>query len=152
MASQIQWQVNGTGELIRPIVHDATIFEFSLKSEFKTLSLSVRPEVGGITPQETGVFQVIFSELYRINVVGLWNCPIISEINIWKVNAVPESCWDAPHSGWRLLFHNQVSAVEEARAAATRIIQRIPDALFVEVHCAYSGPMAFICDAVEVVI
>jgi hypothetical protein len=110
----------------------------------------VRPEKGGIFQQETGVFQFIFSGLSKINVVELWNCPIVFDISIWKINAVPESRWNVPDRGWRLLFHNQVSAIDEAKGFASKTIQRNPDALLVEVNSSYGGSMAFICDAIEV--
>ena len=150
MNSKIEWQVDDQGSLIKPVVHDGTIFEFSLLSDFKILRFSVRPEAGGIIPQEARISHLEFSRISQINVVELWNCPILSGISIWRVNAVPERCWDGPNSGWRLLFQNQISAVDKAKEQAARTIRSQPSSYLVEVGSSYGGSIALVCESIDV--
>jgi hypothetical protein len=140
MKAETPWRTDEHGMLLGISYHDSYLSKLTF-SEDSGLELEMRSADGERVALE-------LSGLRHLNIVSLWNVPIVAYIFVWKLGAVPESRWRVPDCAWNLLFADQIGLIEKRKAAAARIVQKSPDALLVDVSCSYGGSLAAVCDGI----
>jgi hypothetical protein len=134
--TRVSWQSDQHGMLFGARIHDSQMLGLTMSES--ALSILVKRLDGGEV-------RVELSNLGDFN-VSIWNWPIISEIFVWNINAVPEEYWNAPDMGWNALYKH----ISDVKTNASAAIKKRPTSFFVLVSTSYGGTLAAICDQVNV--
>lgn len=100
-----------------------------------------------------GIAEIEMHGVSEFTINQLWNNAVVGDIFLWKVDAVPEICWDVPGSGWNALLYERAvtPVVDLRREAAARIVKDRPNAFLMTVDFSYGGDrggIALVCDRV----
>lgn len=127
------------GRLTLPGIHDSQIVEFTLTAPTKTLSLRLQSAEGLATDIRT-------TSLQMLNVSGLWEGAIVSDLFVWDFRAVPENHIFDEDVGWRHLFEKRISNRDELDAQIERWKGRMQNGRLVSIACSYGGNISFLCE------
>jgi hypothetical protein len=108
--SELSWKTDKHGIVMGAHDHDGKIIGLSFAGE--NASVQVRRIDGSIIEFELGGLDEWNSELC--------NGAIVSEIYVWKVDSVPEDCWQIPDSGWNALYGSRYKP-EDIKIRAEKI-------------------------------
>ena len=121
-------------------VHDSHLLNVMISEG--TLKFGMRRLSGDVVAVE------LFG-LGEFTIRELWNGAIVSELWVWKLRSVPDSCWNIPDAAWNILFSHRLK-VPDAKREAAKIALARPESFLVQLACSYGGNVAAVCDRIGV--
>ncbi|WP_284757129.1 hypothetical protein [Agrobacterium sp. fls2-241-TYG-188a] len=132
------FETDASGRLALGGIHDSVIADLTLSGATKTLLFRLNSE---------GVTTIIkTSSLHMLNMSGLWEGSIVSNVFVWDFNRVPDRYISDSEVGWSHLFEGRISDRAEVDAQIARYQSRMSTGKLVSIGCSYGGNISFLCE------
>lgn len=135
-------EIDVSGRLALGGIHDSLIADLTLSGATKTLLLRLKSE------SMTTIIKT--SNLHMLNMSGLWEGSIVSNVFIWDFDRVPDRYISDSEVGWSHLFEGRISDRAEVIAQIARYQSCMSRGKLVSIGCSYGGNISFLCEEVLV--
>lgn len=136
--TEMPWTTDVAGRVSGFPMHDSTIVGLEY-ADGERLVITLRDHHGGTTLVE-------LHDVGEMNLEGLCNGAIVSDLWAWKVMESPGWTSQTPVGGWNALYRSRYG--DDAKRMAVRAADERPDALLVVLQCSYGGSLAAICSQI----
>jgi hypothetical protein len=135
--TQLPWHQDEHVRMLGLKIHDGRMIDLSV-IHMNKLSFSVRGVDNTIT-----MVEIVGVGDFSISIV---NWPIVSELWVWNVCAVPEQYMDNEDYGWNLLY----SSLSDTKTRAAKVMRERPASSLFLLGTVYGGTLAAVCDRINV--
>lgn|GEM_PF-3233100 len=133
-------ETDASGRLALSGIHDSLVADLTLSGAAKTLLFKLKS--GGMNTI------IKTSSLHMLNVSGLWEGSIVSNVFVWDFDKVPDRYISNSEVGWSHLFEGRISDREEVVAQIARYQRHMNTGKLVSISCSYGGNISFLCEDV----